>query len=92
MKEKLIGMTRYLPGLILMFLGLIILAFPMLLVAFVAALLVMGGILAVAIAHRTKHLEDDKEYRKTHYDQTQEHENEPRQVSCHTPQFPFHNF
>ena len=59
MKEKLIGMTRYLPGLILMFLGLIILAFPMLLVAFVAALLVMGGILAVAIAHRTKHLEDE---------------------------------
>jgi type IV secretory pathway VirB3-like protein len=59
MKEKLIGMTRYLPGLILMFLGLVIVAFPMLLVAFVSALLVMGGILAVAIAHRTKHLEDD---------------------------------
>ena len=59
MKEKLIGMTRYLPGLILMFLGLIIVAFPMLLVAFVSAVLVMVGGMAIAIAHRTKHLEDE---------------------------------
>ena len=59
MKEKLMGMTRYLPGLILMFLGLVIVAFPILLVAFVSAVLVMVGIIAIAIAHRTKHLEDE---------------------------------
>ncbi len=59
MKYKLRDMTRYLPGLIILFLGLIIAAFPILLVAFVSALLVVVGILAIVIAHRSRRLKDE---------------------------------
>ncbi len=52
-------MTRYVPGLVFISLGVVIVAFPMLLVAFVSALLILVGIIAVAIAHRTRHLKNE---------------------------------
>jgi uncharacterized membrane protein HdeD (DUF308 family) len=59
MKNKTKEMARYLPGVILILLGLVIVAFPMLLVAFVSALLVLGGIMAIAIARKLKRFEDE---------------------------------
>jgi uncharacterized membrane protein HdeD (DUF308 family) len=58
MKTKTWGITRYMPGVILVLLGLVIVAFPMLLVAFVSALLILGGIMAIALAYKIKRFED----------------------------------
>ncbi|MBW1739930.1 MAG: hypothetical protein JRJ42_02215 [Deltaproteobacteria bacterium] len=78
MKEKLRDMTRYIPGLIFILLGLVIVAFPMLLVAFASALLILVGIIAIAIAHKTKRLEDEigylfdsEPFEKSFWDQAQ---------------------
>jgi uncharacterized membrane protein HdeD (DUF308 family) len=51
-------MTRYLPGAILILSGVLVVAFPMLLVAFVSGLLILGGIVAIAIAHKVKRFHD----------------------------------
>jgi uncharacterized membrane protein HdeD (DUF308 family) len=58
MKKTSRGITRYIPGVILILSGLVIVAFPMLLVAFVSALLILGGIMAIAIACKVKRLKD----------------------------------
>ena len=59
MKNKLRDVAGYMPGVILIALGLVIVAFPMLLVAFVSALLILGGIMAIAIAHKLKRFDDE---------------------------------
>jgi hypothetical protein len=51
-------MTRYIPGAILILSGVLIVAFPMLLVAFVSGLLILGGVMAIAIAYRVKRFQD----------------------------------
>jgi hypothetical protein len=51
-------MTRYLPGAVLILSGVMIVAFPMLLVAFVSGLLILGGVMAIAIAHKIKRFQD----------------------------------
>jgi hypothetical protein len=51
-------MTRYLPGTILVLSGVLIVAFPMLLVAFVSGLLILGGVMAIAVAHKIKRFQD----------------------------------
>lgn len=58
MTRKTRDMTRYLPGAILILSGVLIVAFPMLLVAFVSGLLILGGVMAIAIAHRIKRFQD----------------------------------
>jgi hypothetical protein len=47
------------PGAILILSGVFIVAFPMLLVAFVSALLILGGIVAIAIVYRVKRFQDE---------------------------------
>ena len=54
MQKNARDMTRYLPGAILILSGVLIVAFPMLLVAFVSGLLILGGVMAIAIAHKVK--------------------------------------
>jgi hypothetical protein len=51
-------MTRYLPGAILILSGVLIVAFPMLLVAFVSGLMILGGVMAIAIAYKIKRFQD----------------------------------
>jgi uncharacterized membrane protein HdeD (DUF308 family) len=58
MQKQSKDMTRYLPGAILILSGVLIVAFPMLLVAFVSGLLILGGIVAIAIAHKVKRFQD----------------------------------
>jgi hypothetical protein len=50
--------VRYLPGAVLILSGIMIVAFPMLLVAFISGLLILGGIMAIAVAHKIKGLQD----------------------------------
>jgi hypothetical protein len=59
MKKTSRGITKYIPGVILIASGLAIVAFPMLLVAFVSALLILGGIMAIAIARKLKRFDDE---------------------------------
>lgn len=59
MKSKPRDVAGYMPGVILIALGLVIVAFPMLLVAFVSALLILGGIMAIAIARKLKRFDDE---------------------------------
>ncbi len=59
MQKKQGELTRYLPGAVLILSGVVIVAFPMLLVAFVSALLILGGIVAIAIAYRVKRFQDE---------------------------------
>jgi hypothetical protein len=54
-------MTRYLPGAILILSGVLIVAFPMLLVAFVSGLLILGGVMAIVVAHKVKRFQDATE-------------------------------
>lgn len=58
MRGKFESVKKYVPGLILILLGLVIVAFPMLLVAFVSAMLILAGVIAIAVAHKAKNLEN----------------------------------
>ena len=58
MTGKTRDMTRYLPGAILILSGVLIVAFPMLLVAFVSGLLILGGVMAIAVAYKIKRFQD----------------------------------
>ena len=58
MQKNLRDMTRYMPGVVLILSGVLIVAFPMLLIAFVSGLLILGGVMAIAIAYRVKRFQD----------------------------------
>jgi hypothetical protein len=58
MQKKPREMATYLPGAILILSGVLIVAFPMLLVAFVSGLMILGGVMAIAIAYKIKRFQD----------------------------------
>ena len=68
MKERIKGLSVYLPGAILVMLGILVVFFPMLLVGLFSAGLILIGITAISIAH---HL--SKHHRNSHWKVNWEH-------------------